>query len=85
MRVGVDTGQVVADQFVVGEAANVASRAQAEASPDTVVITETTKRLLPGDVFTYQDLGVRDLKNIGPLRLFCVSERKDRESPTIES
>lgn len=85
LRVGVDTGQVVADQFVVGEAANVASRAQAEASPDTVVITETTKRLLPGDVFTYQDLGVRDLKNIGPLRLFCVSERKDRDSPTIES
>jgi class 3 adenylate cyclase/tetratricopeptide (TPR) repeat protein len=84
LRVGVDTGQVVADQFVVGEAANVASRAQAEASPDTVVITETTKRLLPADVFIYQDLGVRDLKNIGPLRLFCVGERKDRESLTIE-
>src|SRR5262245_20300681 len=85
LRVGVDTGQVVADQFVVGEAANVASRAQAEASPDTVVITETTKRLLPTDVFIYQDLGVRDLKNIGPLRLFCVSERKDRDGLIIES
>jgi class 3 adenylate cyclase/tetratricopeptide (TPR) repeat protein len=85
LRVGVDTGQVVADQFVVGEAANVASRAQAEASPDTVVITETTKRLLPTDVFTYQDLGVRDLKNIGPVRLFCVSERKGSSSLTIES
>jgi class 3 adenylate cyclase/predicted ATPase len=85
LRVGVDTGQVVADQFVVGEAANVASRAQAEASPDTVVITETTKRLLPADVFIYLDLGVRDLKNIGPLRLFCVSERKGRDSLTIES
>jgi class 3 adenylate cyclase/predicted ATPase len=85
LRVGVDTGQVVADQFVVGEAANVASRAQAEASPDTVVITETTKRLLPGDVFTYQDLGVRDLKNIGSLRLFCVSERKGGDGLTIDS
>jgi class 3 adenylate cyclase/tetratricopeptide (TPR) repeat protein len=85
LRVGVDTGQVVADQFVVGEAANVASRAQAEASPDTVVITETTKRLLPADVFNYLDLGIRDLKNIGPVRLFCVSERKGSHSLTIES
>src|SRR5215510_8700276 len=85
LRVGVDTGQVVADQFVVGEAANVASRAQAEASPDTVVITETTKRLLPADVFIYQDLGIRDLKNIGQVQLFCVTERKGRDSLTIET
>src|SRR5215510_9555806 len=85
LRVGVDTGQVVADQFVVGEAADVASRAQAEAFPNSVVTTETTKRLLPADVFIYQDLGVRDLKNIGPLRLFCVAERKDRDGLIIES
>src|SRR5262245_60276409 len=85
LRVGVDTGQVVADQFVVGEAANVASRAQAEASPDTVVITETTKRLLPADVFTYQDLGIRELKNIGPVQLFCVSERRGSNSLVIET
>jgi class 3 adenylate cyclase/predicted ATPase len=85
LRVGVDTGQVVADEFVVGEAANVASRAQAEADPDTVVITETTRRLLPPDVFSYQDLGVRELKNIGPIRLFCVTERKVRTSPAIEA
>src|SRR5262245_11989328 len=84
LRVGVDTGQVVADQFVVGEAANVASRAQAEASPDTVVITETTKRLLPPDVFVYQDLGIRELKNIGPVQLFCVSERRGRNNIIIE-
>jgi class 3 adenylate cyclase/predicted ATPase len=85
LRVGVDTGQVVADQFVVGEAANVASRAQAEADPDTVVITETTKRLLPSEVFIYQDLGVRELKNIGPVQLFCVMERKGRNSLAIET
>src|SRR5262249_60216331 len=52
------------------------------ASPDTVVITETTKRLLPLDVFTYQDLGVHELKNVGPLRLFRVVERKE-SSPAI--
>src|SRR5262249_60945913 len=72
LRVGVDTGQAVVDEFVVGEPPNVASRVQAAASPDTVVITETTKRLLPPDVCTYEDLGVHDLKNVGPLRLFLV-------------
>ena len=84
LRVGVDTGQVVVDEFVVGEPLNVASRVQAAASPDTVVITETTKRLLPPDVFTYEDLGVHELKNVGPLRLFRVVERKG-SSPAIET
>ena len=85
LRVGVDTGQVVVDEFVVGEPPNVASRVQAAASPDTVVITETTKRLLPPDVFVYQDLGVHELKNVGPLRLFRVSERKELDDPAIET
>jgi class 3 adenylate cyclase/predicted ATPase len=77
LRVGIDTGQVVVDEFVVGEAAHIASRAQAAARPDTVVITETTKRLLPGAAFAYQDLGVCELKNVGSLRLFRV-ERSNR-------
>lgn len=85
LRVGVDTGQVVVDQFVVGEPPNVASRVQAVASPDTIVITETTKRLLPVDVFIYQDLGLHELKNVGPLRLFRVVERQDRAGPAVET
>lgn len=85
LRVGVDTGQVVVDEFVVGEPANIASRVQAAASPDTVVITEATKRLLPVDVLTYQDLGVHELKNVGPLRLFRVAERKGRDVPAGET
>jgi predicted ATPase/class 3 adenylate cyclase len=85
LRVGVDTGEVVVDEFVVGEPPNIASRVQAAAAPDTVVITETTKRLLPPAAFTYQDLGVRELKNVGPLRLFCVVERKERDGSEIDT
>jgi class 3 adenylate cyclase len=84
LRVGVDTGEVVVDQFVVGAPPNVASRIQAAAAVDTVVITETTRRLLPPDVLTYEDLGVHELKNVGSLRLFRVIERKASDEPESE-
>jgi predicted ATPase/class 3 adenylate cyclase len=84
LRVGVDTGEVVVDKFVVGEPANIAARVQAFARPDTVVITEMTKRLLPPHVLMYEDLGVQELKNVGSHRLFRVIERKGSEGPEIE-
>ena len=68
LRAGVNTGQVVVDEFVVGEPPNIASRVQAAGAPDTVVITETTKRLLPPGAFTFEDLGIQDLKNVGSLQ-----------------
>ncbi|HWC18709.1 MAG TPA: AAA family ATPase, partial [Terriglobales bacterium] len=40
--------------------------------------------LLPSDVFTYQDLGVHELKSVGPLRLFRVAERKGTDEPVAE-
>ena len=43
VRVGIHTGLVVVDDKVVGEPPNIANRVQAEANPDTVLITETTK------------------------------------------
>jgi class 3 adenylate cyclase/predicted ATPase len=72
LRVGVDTGSVLVDGKVIGELPNIANRVQAAANPDTMVITETTRRLLPPDVFTLQDLGVQELKNIQPVRLYRV-------------
>jgi predicted ATPase/class 3 adenylate cyclase len=84
LRVGVNTGQVVVDEFVVGEPPNIASRVQAAAGPDTLVITEATKHLLPPDAFSYQDLGVQELKNVGALRLFRVVERQERDDSVIE-
>ena len=73
-RVGIATGLVVVgdligsgaaqEQTVVGETPNLAARLQGIAEPNTVVIAESTRKLL-GNLFDLQDLGGRDLKGIG--------------------
>jgi class 3 adenylate cyclase/predicted ATPase len=65
-RVGIATGLVVVgdligtgsaqEQTVVGETPNLAARLQAEATPGTIAIDPTTRRLL-GGLFEYRDLG----------------------------
>src|SRR6516164_786388 len=73
-RVGVATGLVVVgdliigsgdtqERGVVGETPNLAARLQSVAEPNTVVIAESTRRIL-GNLFELQDLGARDLKGI---------------------
>ena len=77
-RVGIATGLVVVgdligsgaaqEQAVVGETPNVAARLQSTAKPNTVVIAESTRKLL-GNLFDVEDLGAQDLKGIGgPVR-----------------
>jgi len=66
VRVGIATGLVVVgdligagaaqEQAVVGETPNLAARLQALAEPDTVVISDSTRRLL-GKLFEYRALG----------------------------
>jgi class 3 adenylate cyclase len=73
-RVGIATGLVVVgdligsgiaqEQAIVGETPNLAARLQGIAEPDTVVIAESTRKLL-GNLFDLQDLGAQDLKGIG--------------------
>jgi class 3 adenylate cyclase len=73
-RVGIATGLVVVGDLVgsgeaqergiVGETPNVAARLQAVAEPNTVVIAESTRRLL-GNLFDLQDLGAQELKGVG--------------------
>jgi predicted ATPase/class 3 adenylate cyclase len=65
-RVGIGTGLVVVghligsgaaqEQAVVGETPNLAARLQAVATPGTIAIDQTTRRLL-GGLFEYRDLG----------------------------
>ena len=72
-RVGIATGLVVVgdligegsaqEQSVVGETPNLASRLQALAEPDAVVISGGTRRLV-GDLFEYRDLGAVEVKGI---------------------
>ena len=69
-RIGIATGLVVVgdligagsaqEQTVVGETPNLAARLQSIAEPNTVVIAESTRKLL-GNLFILEDLGPKDL------------------------
>jgi hypothetical protein len=89
--VGIATGLVVVgdligsgaaqEQTVIGETPNLAARLQGIAEPNTVVIAESTRKLI-GNLFELQDLGSQDLKGIGgqvrawaALRLASVESR----------
>src|SRR5512140_2353306 len=80
-RIGIATGLVVVGELIgsgeaqergiVGETPNLAARLQAMAEPNTVVIAESTRRLL-GNLFDLEDLGAQDLKGItGPVRAWA--------------
>jgi class 3 adenylate cyclase len=77
-RVGIATGLVVVgdligsgasqEQAIVGETPNLAARLQGVAESNSVVIAESTRKLV-GNLFELQDLGAQDLKGIsGPVR-----------------
>ena len=85
-RVGIATGLVVVgdligsgeaqERGIVGETPNLAARLQGIAEPNTVVIAESTRRLL-GNLFELQDLGAKDLKGIaGPVRAWAALRRE---------
>jgi class 3 adenylate cyclase len=89
-RVGIATGLVVVgdligsgaaqEQAVVGETPNVAARLQNIAETNTVVIAESTRRLL-GNLFDIQDLGAQDLKGVaGPVRAWAALRPASIES-----
>ena len=59
------------EQAVVGETPNLAARLQGVAEPNTVVIAESTRKLL-GNLFELEDLGAKDLKGIAePVRAWA--------------
>jgi len=80
-RVGIATGLVVVgdligsgasqEQAIVGETPNLAARLQSVAAPNSVVIAESTRKLL-GNLFELEDLGAQDLKgSAGPVRAWA--------------
>jgi predicted ATPase/class 3 adenylate cyclase len=80
-RVGIATGLVVVGEMIgsgeaqergiVGETPNLAARLQGLAEPNSVVVAESTRKLL-GNLFELEDLGARDLKGIsGPVRAWA--------------
>jgi class 3 adenylate cyclase/predicted ATPase len=89
-RVGIATGLVVVgdligsgeaqERGIVGETPNLAARLQGIAEPNTVVIAESTRRLL-GNLFDLQDLGAQELRGIGrPVRTWTVLRSSSVES-----
>jgi class 3 adenylate cyclase len=89
-RVGIATGLVVVgdligsgaaqEQAVVGETPNLAARLQGIAQPNTIVVAESTRRLL-GNLFEFEDLGTKDLKGIaGPMRAYTALRPSSVES-----
>ena len=89
-RVGIATGLVVVgdligsgasqEQAIVGETPNVAARLQGVAEPNSVVIAETTRRLV-GNLFELQDVGAQNLKGIsGPVRAWAALRPASVES-----
>ena len=89
-RVGIATGLVVVgdligsgasqEQAIVGETPNLAARLQGVAEPNSVVIAESTRRLV-GNLFELEDLGAQDLKGIsGPVRAWAALRPSSVES-----
>ena len=88
-RVGIATGLVVVgdligsgasqEQAIVGETPNLAARLQGVAEPNSVVIAESTRKLV-GNLFELEDLGAQDLKGIpGPVQAWAAYDLFSRE------
>ena len=80
-RVGIATGLVVVgdligsgasqEQAIVGDTPNIAARLQGVAEPNSVVIAESTRKLV-GSLFELGDIGPQELKGIsGPTRAWA--------------
>ena len=89
-RVGIATGLVVVgdligsgasqEQAIVGETPNLAARLQGIAEPNTVVIADSTRRLV-GNLFEFENLGSQELKGIaGAVRVWAALRPASVES-----
>src|SRR2546430_4180083 len=88
-RVGVCSGPVVVGEIgdsgtwsmdAVGETPNIAARLQTLAAPNTVLISESTRRLVSA-AFDFQDLGLQQLKGVTePIHLYGVLSAKNTAS-----
>jgi len=90
VRIGISTGLVVVGELigegealergVVGDTPNLASRLQALAKPDTVVVSESTRRLL-GRTFELKALGPLELKGFkAPVPAWVIVGERDNVS-----
>ncbi|MGY3620342.1 adenylate/guanylate cyclase domain-containing protein [Bradyrhizobium sp. USDA 10063] len=90
VRIAIATGLVVVgdlisggaseEQAMVGDTPNVAARLQGLAEPGVVVVAASTRRLL-GDLFTFRNLGRREVKGLSePIAVWAVEGAAASES-----
>ncbi|WP_407179267.1 adenylate/guanylate cyclase domain-containing protein [Bradyrhizobium sp. STM 3562] len=90
VRIAIATGVVVVgdlisegaseEQAMVGDTPNIAARLQSLAEPGAVVVAASTRRLL-GDLFTFRNLGRREVKGISePIAVWAVEGAAASES-----
>ncbi len=90
VRLGVHTGLVMTGEMgsgaareqmaIVGETPNIAARLQALATPNALVISSNTKRLV-GGLFTYEDIGTHQLRGVArPMQAWRVIGERLTES-----
>jgi class 3 adenylate cyclase/tetratricopeptide (TPR) repeat protein len=90
VRVGIATGMAIvgdligsgesSERSVIGDTPNIAARLQSVARPDSVVISESTRRLI-GDLFELENLGLQQLKGFeGTAPAFLVLRERSFES-----
>jgi len=76
VRAGLHTGECeVADGKVAGIAVSIGARIAATAEPDEVLVSSTVKDLVAGSGLTFDDRGIRELKDVpGEWRLYSVAK-----------
>ncbi|WP_461328204.1 adenylate/guanylate cyclase domain-containing protein [Bradyrhizobium diazoefficiens] len=90
LRIAIATGLVVVGDLISGDASeesatvgdtpNLAARLQSLAEPGAVVVASSTRRLL-GDLFTFRNLGRREVKGISePIAVWAVEGAPASES-----
>ncbi len=89
VRIGIHTGLVVVgqigsgekhEQLALGDTPNIAARLQGLAEPNTVIISDTTYRLVRG-YFTLRDMGSRDLAGLSdPLTIYRLIQEREIQS-----
>jgi class 3 adenylate cyclase/predicted ATPase len=89
VRIGIATGPVVVGhsaneqsdaRLAVGETPNIAARLQSLAEPDSVILADSTRRLIAG-TFDLDDLGSHDVKGISaPVSVYRVVGESTLES-----
>jgi class 3 adenylate cyclase/tetratricopeptide (TPR) repeat protein len=89
VRLGIHTGTVVIgdigtgenrEQLALGDTPNIAARIEAQARPNELIISETTRRLLR-DSFDYDNRGETSLRGVAaPVPLYVVKRARDLPS-----